>query len=499
VALGRRWGPTVHPLRLDRGEGVRSATRFRSKVGGEGLIVIADKGRDKARAMMKICSLPSDVNLDAPWPVRVRHVGATVHHLVYHAASGCQVASVSFSIEVEDADRRPDGVPDEPLPPVTEEKFQLRLLAPYTLDVLDIYDSFEFLAGERVLCVQLVHLKNTRTPDVLLPFVAVGTGHVNGESESARTTGRIYLFEIVSVVGQEGYEGRSSLALKRAFVSQDQQEIKGAISAISQLEGYLLVAQGPNPGMIGGSKLYVYEWVDEKLVGRSFYDAHFYITSMRTFKFFIVFGDARHGVHLLRWREDIKMLQLLAKDALPLSVMSVEFVTVGNALGFLASDTQRNIQLQIFAPNSPDYRRQQLLCRADFHLGAFVNKMQRWPMPFRPELGVRMAAHYATLDGAIGAIAPVSEEAYRRLNALQNVLVNALPQAAGLNPKSWRLYKPEFVMQRRYAKNTLDGTLLGRYLHLDLSLQNQLAAITYNTRDTLLGDLADFIQGTLVQ
>lgn len=51
-------------------------------------------------------------------------------------------------------------------------------------------------------------------------------------------------------------------------------------------------------GMIGGSKLYVYEWVDEKLVGRSFYDAHFYISTIKTLKFYIIFGDQRHSVHL---------------------------------------------------------------------------------------------------------------------------------------------------------------------------------------------------------
>ena len=45
-------------------------------------------------------------------------------------------------------------------------------------------------------------------------------------------------------------------------------------------------------------------------VGRSFFDAQFYITCIKTFKFLVMFGDARHGVHCLRWREDIKMLQV---------------------------------------------------------------------------------------------------------------------------------------------------------------------------------------------
>jgi hypothetical protein len=41
------------------------------------------------------------------------------------------------------------------------------------------------------------------------------------------------------------------------FSSADLQDIKAPVTALCQLEGYLLVAQGPNPGMIGPSTLYV--------------------------------------------------------------------------------------------------------------------------------------------------------------------------------------------------------------------------------------------------
>jgi hypothetical protein len=58
--------------------------------------------------------------------------------------------------------------------------------------------------------------------------------------------------------------------------------------------------QGPNPGMIGGSKLYVYEWMEEKLVGRAFFDAFCYVTSLKTIKSFVIMGDIRHSLHFLR-------------------------------------------------------------------------------------------------------------------------------------------------------------------------------------------------------
>ena len=60
-------------------------------------------------------------------------------------------------------------------------------------------------------------------------------------------------------------------------------------------------------------------------------------------------------------REDIRMLQLLARDPLPLSTYACEFIVMGNQLGMIASDDQRNLQIFIFNPNSPEYRRQQLI------------------------------------------------------------------------------------------------------------------------------------------
>lgn len=300
----------VHPWKLERNEGVRSSARFRSHAAGrDGIVCIADKGRDKARSMLKICTIPHDVIADSYWPVRTKHIGCTVHHIVYHPPSGCHVIISSVRDEM-DEERKPEGSLEGRVPMLVEERYQLQLLAPYSLEIIDTH-SFDYVNGEQALCLQLVHLKNTRNPDVLLPLLAVGTGFVNGESESSRATGRIYVFEVNEVVGEE--EEQKSYKIKQLFSSADLQDIKAPVTAMAQLEGYLCVAQGPNPGMIGGSKVYVYEWVEEKLVGRAFHDAHLYISSLKTLKFYIIFGDVHHSIHLLRWREDIRMLQVRSR------------------------------------------------------------------------------------------------------------------------------------------------------------------------------------------
>lgn len=284
--------------RLDRSEGVRSSARFTNPQCEDGVVMIADKGRDRARGMLKICTLPDLGGApDSPWPIRIKHVGMTMHSISYHAATGCHVAIVSWMAEVDSPERKPEGAYEGNVPALMEERFQLRLLAPYTMESIDSHD-FDYEQGEHGLCQAVCHLKNTRQSDVLLPFICVGTGFVNGESEFARATGRIYVFDISTIVGEEGYKGKSSFKFKKLWESSLDQDIKGPVTALCQVEGYLLVAQGPNPGMIGGSKLYVYEFVNDALTGRSFYDAHFYVTSIKTLKYFIAFGDARHGVHL---------------------------------------------------------------------------------------------------------------------------------------------------------------------------------------------------------
>ena len=222
-----------------------------------------DKGLDRPRSMLKICTLPKDVEVDSYWPVRTRHIGCTVHHMTYHPPTGCVVLITSV-LEDMDEERKAEGSLEGHLPPLMEERYEMKLLAPYTMDVIDTH-PFDYQNGEQALCLQLVHLKNTRNAEVLLPLLAVGTGFANGESEAARSTGRIYIFEIIEVVGEEGLEGRGSFRLKQLFSSADLQDIKAPVTALSQLEGYLVVAQVCARGCVGawvhfwGCLLHVYE------------------------------------------------------------------------------------------------------------------------------------------------------------------------------------------------------------------------------------------------
>ena len=90
-----------------------------------------------------------------------------------------------------------------------------------------------------------------------MPLITVSTGFVNGESEAARATGRVYVYEVSEVVGLEGLEGRASYKVKQVFSSADLQDIKAPVTAICQLEGYMLVAQ---VALCGGERVCVCVW-----------------------------------------------------------------------------------------------------------------------------------------------------------------------------------------------------------------------------------------------
>ena len=81
---------------------MRSAARFNNLQCKDGIVCIADKGRDRAKGVLKICNIPEGISSDTPWPLRTKHVGMTIHHVAFHAATGCLVLVVSSQQEMED-------------------------------------------------------------------------------------------------------------------------------------------------------------------------------------------------------------------------------------------------------------------------------------------------------------------------------------------------------------------------------------------------------------
>ncbi len=98
---------------------------------------------------------------------------------------------------------------------------------------------------------------------------------------------------------------------------------------------------------------------------------------------------------------------------------------------------------------------------------------------------------FATLDGALGYVLPCSEKTFRRLLTLQNLLVNSIPHAAGLNPKGFRTLKQRRRELTNIARGMIDGDLVYKYIDLPYSQRAEIAVKIGTKPIDILDDLAE--------
>lgn len=104
--------------------------------------------------------------------------------------------------------------------------------------------------------------------------------------------------------------------------------------------------------------------------------------------------------------------------------------------------------------------------------------------PINPTSGLLMTL----TSGAVAILTPLSEQQYRRLNALSNHLSNLLYHPAGLNPKAHRISTtaPEAVIGGRPI---VDGSILWRWMELGSQKRAEVAGRVGVDGETIREDL----------
>jgi cleavage and polyadenylation specificity factor subunit 1 len=330
------------------------------------------------------------------------------------------------------------------------------------------------------------------------PYVVIGTGYVgpHGEDESGR--GRLLLYELdyAQYVNHSGSTSGKLPKLRLVFIKEHRQ---GAISMVSQLGPYVIAAVG--------SKLIVYEFKSEQLIGCAFYDAQMFIVSISIVKDFIMYGDIYKSVQFLRWKEKQRQLVLLAKDYEPLAVSATEFNLFEKRLALLAVDMEENLHVMQFAPNDIESRGgQRLLRTGDFHLGVQVSSMfRKLVSPLNRSSPVTYVNILGSSEGGISALIPVSERVFRRLFTLQNVMINTLPQNCALNPRDFRTIKTNSTRhsgrldawsKQKWKKSFLDAHVLFRFLQLDYVAQKEITRCIGTTPEVVIHNLLEVQRST---
>ncbi|KAJ1403738.1 WD40/YVTN repeat-like-containing domain superfamily [Sesbania bispinosa] len=469
-----------------------------------GLIYVTSQG------VLKICQLPSGSNYDSYWPVQKVGIPlkATPHQVTYFAEKNLYPLIVSFpvlkplnqvvSLVEQDVNHQTESQnlnSDDQNRSYTIDEFEVRIMEPEKSGgPWQTKATIPMQTSENALTVRMVTLMNTTSKENET-LLAIGTAYAQGEDVAAR--GRILLFSL----------GKNTDNPQTLVSEVYSKELKGAISALASLQGHLLIASGP--------KIILHKWTGTELNGIAFFDAPpLHVVSLNIVKNFILIGDIHKSIYFLSWKEQGAQLSLLAKDFGSLDCFATEFLIDGSTLSLMVSDDQKNIQVthnlhnvwkQIFyyAPKmSESWKGQKLLSRAEFHVGAHVTKFLRLQMLSTSGSGPgsdktnRFALLFGTLDGSIGCIAPLDEITFRRLQSLQRKLVDAVPHAAGLNPRAFRQFCSNGKAHRPGPDSIVDCELLSHYEMLPLEEQLEIAQQVGTTRSQVLSNLSDLSLGT---
>ncbi|CAI5981874.1 unnamed protein product [Closterium sp. NIES-65] len=543
----------VHPVAAEAASSVVAMAPFHNVNCTHGFLLISSLG------VLSICQLPPLFQFDNAWPLNKIPLRSTPHsvtlspdaaHLFLVTSTPVSRPVSQFLVPSLEDPKDPTtaalglagpGGPGAPGSSGTDaeavamvEDFQLRVVTCPSLEApsraLEVRQRFEFQPFEAVTMVKSVVLRN-RSSGQLQTLLAVCTTFITGEDAPGK--GRILLFEynplatadgdgpaaagtgVAATADAEGKAagGSNGIPLLRELYSKEPiagSSQRGSVAALTALQGNLLLAVG--------RQLVLYAWNGVELEGIAFLDAPLYVVSMATVKSFVIVGDVLKSVYFLHWREEGAQLTLLARDFSSLPITAVDFLIDGSALGLLATDTAKNLQVFAYSKSIETHMGQKLLLKASFHTGEVLSKVLRLPLP--PPLATaagggrggaggggaaasgrtnRFGVLAGTLGGAIVVVTPVPELVFRRLDTVQRYMVTAVEQTAGLHPLAFRAVQGLGKGQQHSGvERMIDSQLLAQYALMEDSQQQQLAEDVGSTRPMVLQNLRDLAHNAML-
>jgi len=283
-------GLFYHPMGIDGS--VYCFTPFHNVNCPRGFVYFNGQG------FLRLCSLPPHMNFNFPWAVRKIPFRRTLHNIAYHADSSTYVLSTSVPVPYKKPpEPREEGDDIRPAePPVVSQRKEGRVYPEpeslsFKLELVSTrawasIDQYEFRDYEHILCLRTLSLTTSQTATGRKKFICLGTGFQKGEEMQSR--GRLFLFDVIEVVPEEG---QSEPNLKLKFLAE--KEYKAPITSIAESNGYIVACVG--------QKIIVHAFdKSETLAGVAFIDQQVYATSVSAIKNVILLGDALRSVWFLR-------------------------------------------------------------------------------------------------------------------------------------------------------------------------------------------------------
>ncbi|PIO61284.1 CPSF A subunit region, partial [Teladorsagia circumcincta] len=375
----------------------------------------------------RVCGV-GEIDYELPYPCRKVPIGSTVHHVRYIMSS--QVYAVTTSVPMKS--NKIWVVVNDDKQVETHEKndnFVLPSIPQYSLNLYSAVDwkpvpntDIKFEEMEVVTACEEVTLRSESTISGMQVYLAVGT--INNYGEEVLVRGRIILAEIIDVVPEPG-KPTSKHKIKIVY----DKEQKGPVTALTSINGLLLSGMAQK----ARSESYVFIWGfrDNDLQGISFLDMHYYVHSLISIRNLAIACDMHDSMSLIRFQEQFKALSVASRDDRPEvpSPMAAEFLVDNNHLAFLMSDEAGNICMFNYMPETQESNGGERLI-----LRGHTSLFNLSPLEAKNVMQQHTCL-WASLDGSLGIVRPISERQFRRLHFLHQCMSNSVGQYAGLNPK----------------------------------------------------------------
>jgi CPSF A subunit region len=143
--------------------------------------------------------------------------------------------------------------------------------------------SFPLPKHETIMCLKLVTLQISEESKRRRTFLAMGTAHLRGEDAGVK--GTLYVFDVSQVVPQPD-RPETNRKLRVAW----SEEVRGAVTVINEVHGYLLSSQGQKV------MVRAFGENDKEFLPVAFYDLSMVVTVASCLRDFILFGDIMHSI-----------------------------------------------------------------------------------------------------------------------------------------------------------------------------------------------------------
>lgn len=216
----------------------------------------------------------------------------------------------------------------------------------------------------------------------------------------------------VAAGGEEDADMVESVKTRPKLTLVSDKEYQGAVSAVDFMQTasnrYIVFAAGRQVPLLLREHLHyrarsrrararqitMAKWKENELRICGFFDVDFYVTSLSVVKTYIFCSDMFKSCQLVWWnvrreclrvdwvRTDVleqegkRSLTRLARDPHPSAVYATEFIVQDNTLGMVGGDAAGNVVVYNFMPRKVGAS-DELIPRADFHVGSMVRKMVR--------------------------------------------------------------------------------------------------------------------------